>query len=551
MSAQCGLSVLLPSSKEYKREMRSRFIKTIASAAAFAMLWVGSASAEQATVTGREVNVRSGPGMSYRVITSLPKGSAVEVTDRSNGTWYAVRFGNESGYMSSEYLSFDTAGASNMPDIFISDGNESILLPENGEVPHEEASAINGEENPGIITAPTEPEKPVQSSAPKLPVNIPVPPAVVSPVPLKPYYPPVPAAPATTPQPTATPAPTATPSLIPPPLPEITVAPMITALPAVTAAPIAEPLPGSAEDALKEQEANGIITGDYVRFRTGPSLSSAIIATYNKGTEVFSEEESSGWTKCIIHGKEGYVSSQYVRRSTGPAAADSSAAPVATAAAEMYSQSREGYIAGNNVRFRSSPSLSGRILGEFYFSNVVEITATSGEWTAVNARGQKGFVYSQYVKEGKYTPAEKQGQDPAEKEKQKEASSAVMTASTGRDVSDFALQYLGYRYCWGGADPATGFDCSGFVYYVYSRFGYTLNRVAADQAKNGTPVSENELQPGDILCFYSTGTTIGHSGIYIGDGKFIHSATSKTGVIITELSGNYAKRGYEARRIVN
>ena len=120
----------------------------------------------------------------------------------------------------------------------------------------------------------------------------------------------------------------------------------------------------------------------------------------------------------------------------------------------------------------------------------------------------------------------------------------------GQQIAQYALQFLGYDYCWGGKDPSTGFDCSGLVYYVYSQFGYTLNRVAQDQARNGVAVSADALQPGDILCFYSGSSYIGHAGIYIGNGMFVHAQNSATGVVITELAGHYADRGYEARRIV-
>ena len=110
---------------------------------------------------------------------------------------------------------------------------------------------------------------------------------------------------------------------------------------------------------------------------------------------------------------------------------------------------------------------------------------------------------------------------------------------------------MGYPYVWGGMDPSTGFDCSGLVYYVYGQFGYRLNRVAADQASNGVHVDPSNLQPGDVLCFYSSGSYIGHAGIYIGNNQFVHAANSRTGVIVSDLSGYYSSRGFEARRIVN
>ena len=95
-----------------------------------------------------------------------------------------------------------------------------------------------------------------------------------------------------------------------------------------------------------------------------------------------------------------------------------------------------------------------------------------------------------------------------------------------------------------------GFDCSGFTSYVYSHFGIKLHRVACDQATDGEAADLNALQRGDLLCFYSRANYIGHVGIYIGNNKFIHASTYTTGVIISDLSGNYETRGFVARRVI-
>ena len=90
------------------------------------------------------------------------------------------------------------------------------------------------------------------------------------------------------------------------------------------------------------------------------------------------------------------------------------------------------------------------------------------------------------------------------------------------------------------------------MYYGYSQFGYTLNRVASDQARNGVHVDPSEIQPGDLLCFYSGGSYIGHVGMYIGYGQFIHAPTTGKTVCITELeSAFYASRYVCATRILN
>jgi cell wall-associated NlpC family hydrolase len=121
------------------------------------------------------------------------------------------------------------------------------------------------------------------------------------------------------------------------------------------------------------------------------------------------------------------------------------------------------------------------------------------------------------------------------------------TYATGQEVADFAVQFVGYNYVYGGKSPETGFDCSGFVYYVYQQFGYELNRTAANQATNGTHVDADSLEPGDVLCFYK-GSYIGHCGIYIGNGNYVHAQSSDTGVVISPLSER--KGGFEARRIL-
>ena len=122
----------------------------------------------------------------------------------------------------------------------------------------------------------------------------------------------------------------------------------------------------------------------------------------------------------------------------------------------------------------------------------------------------------------------------------------------GELIAQYALQFDGYRYNYGGQDPSTGFDCSGLVYYVFKQFGYRLNRVAADQAMNGAEVREQkDLLPGDIICFsWITSSYINHVGIYIGEGKFIHAMDSANDVVVTTLEEYLKTHRCYMRRIV-
>jgi len=110
-------------------------------------------------------------------------------------------------------------------------------------------------------------------------------------------------------------------------------------------------------------------------------------------------------------------------------------------------------------------------------------------------------------------------------------------------VVGIAMRYLGTPYVWGGASPG-GFDCSGFVMYVFAQVGVSLPHNAAAQYGVGTPVSQAQLQPGDVVFFDG----LGHDGIYIGGGSFIHSPHTGDVVKISSLSGWYASSYVGARR---
>ena len=533
--------------------MRKKMIRTLLAAALMSAGFSLTAYAESAVVTGSEVNLRAGPGTNYRVVDCLTRGSTVTVTDRSGDTWYAVDYNGQSGFMAAGYLdiseddygsvtiSSDTGnGYINAMYVRFRSGpssNSSIL----GEYNRGKAVTITGSsgdwtacvidgqagyihsqylssEPPSVDPYAGSVSLEIDGSLDSISSDFVGGDSFIS-------------------LPDATPAP-----VLPDdddgllPLPTATPVPVVT--PAPTAAPVPTATPSPTETPQSGQA--GFINADYVRFRTGPSTSYPIIDTYNKGKALTVTGTSGDWTACIIDGVNGYVFTQYVTLSTQagtelPGLDLPVSTPQPTEAPVEPSTQTPGYITGNNVRMRAGASTNSQILCELFYGNVVTITGTSGDWTAVIYDGTSGYVYSQYVKAGSFentVPPDAGG------------------STAGRQVAEYALQFVGYNYCWGGMSPETGFDCSGLVYYVYRQFGYTLNRVACDQANNGVHVEPDQLQPGDILCFYSGSDYIGHVGIYIGDNKFVHAQNSATGVVVSALEGYYANRGFEARRII-
>jgi len=119
------------------------------------------------------------------------------------------------------------------------------------------------------------------------------------------------------------------------------------------------------------------------------------------------------------------------------------------------------------------------------------------------------------------------------------ASVASAAPDPGSEVADLAQQYVGSPYRWGGTSPA-GFDCTGFVMWVYGQFGVSMPHNEAGQLSSGERVDANDLRPGDVLVFANTYRRgLSHVGIYLGDGRFVHAVDEAHGVQVSTLWDSY------------
>jgi cell wall-associated NlpC family hydrolase len=122
---------------------------------------------------------------------------------------------------------------------------------------------------------------------------------------------------------------------------------------------------------------------------------------------------------------------------------------------------------------------------------------------------------------------------------------ATRSTVFGVRVAKYARKLLGVPYVYGGSSPSSGFDCSGFVRYVYERFGVDLPHSSYADFNIGRSISRGALKPGDLVFFHG----LGHVGLYIGSGRFIHAPHSGTSVQVDSMSGWYAGRYDGARRL--
>ncbi len=220
------------------------------------------------------------------------------------------------------------------------------------------------------------------------------------------------------------------------------------------------------------------------------------------------------------------------------------------------------YIKSSAVNVRAKSSTSSNVITTLTQNTQVKAVGEEGDWYKVEVNGKSGYILKSLLSTNKVevtsrsSTADRQTTDNSNNKKQtnnnnKEQEATTTNSSKGEEIVAYAKQFLGRKYVYGGSGPNT-FDCSGFTMYVYKHFGYSMGHSAVTQAGLGKYVSKGNLQPGDLVIFNdSANRSIGHVGIYVGGGQFIHASSGSGKIIISSLSGSYYNTRYvTGRRII-
>lgn len=273
----------------------------------------------------------------------------------------------------------------------------------------------------------------------------------------------------------------------------------------------------------------GTVKANILNIRSGPGTNYDVKGTVTDGSiVVILEKASDSWYSINYQGTTGYVSAEFITN---------------VLTAENFNAT--GTVAGTGVRMRAEPNTSSSILGSYTTGNVMAVIGINNGWYKVQYDGKTGYIRSDLMNIT--------GGSSFSANVSNNVAVTPGNASKGQQIADYAMQYVGYRYVYGGASPSSGFDCSGLVYYTCKQLGTPVSRTASQQYKNnGVSVSKDSLQPGDLVFFSSNGgASVTHVGVYIGNGQFVHASTSSVGVIISDLgSAYYTKVWYGAKRIV-
>lgn len=280
---------------------------------------------------------------------------------------------------------------------------------------------------------------------------------------------------------------------------------------------------------------------DYVNVRSIPSEEGDIIGKlYDDSVGTFIAEEN-GWYQITSGSVTGYVKGEFCV--TGDAAVEL-AKEVGT---------RFAKVTTTTLKVRKEPGLEAAVLGLVPIDEELVVTEETEGWVKVDIEEGAGWVSSDYVElhtefvqaESKEEEEKRLAKEAEERRKAREAAAAKVsktqssTAATtytvtsdsemGKAVAEYALQFVGNPYVYGGTSLTDGADCSGFVMSVYANFGVSLPHSSAADRKQGYAVDGLEnAQPGDLICYS------GHVALYIGDGQIVHASNAKSGIKVSK-----------------
>ncbi len=309
-----------------------------------------------------------------------------------------------------------------------------------------------------------------------------------------------------------------------------------------------------------EETTNEQIVVEDTKLKIVPTINSTDIIDVKKDEKVTVIETINGWECVQKDNTKGWIRKDKLASKTDETnnkeESKTTETPIKTA-----------YISETKVNVRKEADKNSEVVVKLTQNTSVEVYAEENGWSKIKVDGKEGYVSSDLLSDQKVEVTKTTNNTTNNKtnnttkknnvtsrssttvREEKQTTEAV-SSGKGSTVVATAKNYIGSKYVYGATGP-TSFDCSGFTSYVYKLHGISLNRTAQAQYGNGTSVSRGNLQPGDLIMFGSSASSINHVAIYIGNGNIVHAANPSRGVTIDSINSGYYDKNYVgARRIM-
>lgn len=300
----------------------------------------------------------------------------------------------------------------------------------------------------------------------------------------------------------------------------------------------------------KEIELGKQIIGEDTKLKIVPTINATDIIEVKKGEEVEVTEIINDWV-CVQTGTaKGWLRKDKIQKEEIKQE-ETVEEPVEQVEEQpQQSTTKTLYVNTATVNLRKEASTSSEIVTTLPVNTAVEVLLEENGWCKVKVSGKEGYIASTLLSDKKQetsrsseTTRKAATTSTSQATTQNTTTEAAPTSGNGAAVVEYAKQFIGTKYVYGGSAPSTGFDCSGFTSYVYKNFGVSLPHSSGGQASVGTAVSKENLALGDLV-IYS-----GHVAIYVGGGQVIHAPRPGKTVCIVPLS-QAASNYLGARRVL-
>ena len=458
---------------------------------------IGKSFAKTGTITASAVRIRSEMNTQSNIITNIYEDDEVEILEE-NGEWYKIKYGESTGYVKKEFIKISNTESTNTVNNNNNNNNTNSALENNSNTNTNPQTSNIKEENSQLNS---------QDS--------------------------------------------------------------------------------SSENA--NNKSNIVTTNTVVTIKINPNLMSTTVAQFEQGKELTKVYELNKWIKVTDGSVSGWLTKAKITEINNKEENNNPKEPenkvedkienkieepkettnttnttnASSTTNRESSSNKKGTVNVETANVRQSASTDSSIIGFLDYGDTVTIILEEGDWYKVIGEDASGYVSKRLitVSENKNMTSrslteerkeEKIENTETEKTKIPEKKEENITTVSNNEIAEYAKKYLGCKYIVGGKNPQTGFDCSGFTRYVYLNFGYSLGTTSSSQSNSGTQIERENMQVGDLIIFYNEEkSSVGHTGIYLGNGDFIHSANPERGVVIDNLNTNtyYNERFISARRI--